>query len=52
MTPESVGIAKTKLNLTSRSGRHVIKHRMESLGYQEADFDLDTLIPRLFKASR
>jgi len=43
MTPESVGIAKTKLNLTSRSGRHVIKHRMESLGYQENDYELEQL---------
>ncbi len=43
MTPESVGIAKTKLNLTSRSGRHVIKHRMESLGYNQSDYDLETL---------
>ena len=43
MTPESVGISKTKLNLTSRSGRHVIKHRMESLGYQESDYQLETL---------
>ena len=43
MTPESVGIAKTKLNLTSRSGRHVIKHRMESLGYQESDYNIEQL---------
>ena len=43
MTPESVGISKTKLNLTSRSGRHVIKHRMESLGYQESDYELESL---------
>jgi len=43
MTPESVGIAKTKLNLTSRSGRHVIKHRMESLGYQQSEFNLEEL---------
>ncbi|MEW6982399.1 2-isopropylmalate synthase [Colwelliaceae bacterium 6471] len=43
MTPESVGISKTKLNLTSRSGRHVIKHRMESLGYQNDDYDLEEL---------
>jgi 2-isopropylmalate synthase len=43
MTPESVGIAKTKLNLTSRSGRHVIKHRMESLGYQGHEYDLQQL---------
>jgi len=43
MTPESVGIAKTKLNLTSRSGRHVIKHRMESLGYKESDYEIEEL---------
>ncbi|WP_284207952.1 2-isopropylmalate synthase [Thalassotalea eurytherma] len=49
MTPESVGISKTKLNLTSRSGRHVIKHRMESLGYQADDFDLDTLYQDFLK---
>ena len=47
MTPESVGIAKTKLNLTSRSGRHVIKHRMESLGYKESDYDLEALVFKL-----
>ncbi|MDG1731796.1 MAG: 2-isopropylmalate synthase [Thalassotalea sp.] len=43
MTPESVGISKTKLNLTSRSGRHVIKHRMAELGYKETDFELEDL---------
>lgn len=43
MTPESVGISQNKLNLTSRSGRHVIKHRMETLGYQATDFDLESL---------
>lgn len=43
MTPESVGINKNNLNLTSRSGRHVIKHRLSELGYQDQDYDLDTL---------
>jgi len=43
MTPESVGIQTNQLNLTSRSGRHVIKHRMAELGYDAADFDLDVL---------
>jgi len=49
MTPESVGISKTQLNLTSRSGRHVIKHRMESLGYQSDDYDLNTLYQDFLK---
>jgi 2-isopropylmalate synthase len=43
MTPDSVGLPKTTLNLTSRSGRHVIKHRMAELGYSSDDFDLDVL---------
>lgn len=43
ITPESIGLSQNNLNLTSRSGRHVIKHRMAELGYSEADFDLDEL---------
>ncbi|MCK5818720.1 MAG: 2-isopropylmalate synthase [Psychromonas sp.] len=43
MTPESVGFLTNKLNLTSRSGRHVIQHRMQELGYREDDFNLDDL---------
>lgn len=46
MTPETVGLSTNKLNLTSRSGRHVIKHRMQELGYDEQDFDLDKLYDR------
>ncbi len=49
MTPESVGVPKTTLNMTSRSGRHVIKHRMTELGYQETDFDLESLYQRFLK---
>ena len=43
MTPESVGINKNSLNLTSRSGRHVIKHRMAELGYSDGEYDMDGL---------
>ncbi|GGW72744.1 2-isopropylmalate synthase [Alteromonas halophila] len=43
MTPESVGINKNNLNLTSRSGRHVIKHRLTELGYTSADYDLEAI---------
>jgi 2-isopropylmalate synthase len=49
MTPESVGINKNSLNLTSRSGRHVIKHRMIELGYKDTDYDLDTLYKAFLK---
>ncbi len=43
MTPSSIGQPEKSLNMTSRSGRHVIKHRMGELGYQEQDFDLEEL---------
>ncbi len=49
MTPESVGLNKNHLNLTSRSGRHVIKHRLHELGYQDSDYDLDTLYADFLK---
>ena len=49
MTPESVGINKNHLNLTSRSGRHVIKHRLHELGYKETDYDLEAIYNAFLK---
>lgn len=49
MTPESVGINKNVLNLTSRSGRHVIKHRLTELGYKETDYQLDAVYDAFVK---
>ncbi len=49
MTPESVGINKNNLNLTSRSGRHVIKHRLAELGYKDSDYDLDEVYDAFLK---
>ena len=49
ITPETVGLSTNKLNLTSRSGRHVIKHRMQELGYTAEDFDLDKLYDRFLQ---
>ncbi|AKC31940.1 2-isopropylmalate synthase [Candidatus Pantoea carbekii] len=43
LRPESIGLHTLQLNLTSRSGRAAVKHRMEEMGYQEPDYDLDTL---------
>jgi len=43
MAPETVGVPNNKLNMTSRSGRHVIQHRLTELGYQDGDYDMDTL---------
>lgn len=43
MTPESIGLNQIQLNLTSRSGRAAVKHRLEELGYQDDDYNLDQL---------
>ncbi|MGB0986408.1 MAG: alpha-isopropylmalate synthase regulatory domain-containing protein, partial [Pseudoalteromonas spongiae] len=43
MAPETVGVPNNQLNMTSRSGRHVIQHRLSELGYQAEDYDMDAL---------
>ncbi|KZN46944.1 2-isopropylmalate synthase [Pseudoalteromonas luteoviolacea] len=43
MAPETVGVPNNQLNMTSRSGRHVIEHRLSELGYQAEDYDMDQL---------
>ncbi|HUI91246.1 MAG TPA: 2-isopropylmalate synthase [Chitinivibrionales bacterium] len=40
MTPESVGLKESRMNLTSRSGGHMVKARLTALGYREAEFDI------------
>ncbi len=49
MTPESIGLKEVQLNLTSRSGRAAVKHRMEEMGYKESDFNLDQLYTDFLK---
>ncbi|MCH1920650.1 2-isopropylmalate synthase [Shewanella sp. A3A] len=49
MTPESIGLNRNHLNMTSRSGRHVIKHRMQEMGYSESDYSLDQLYDSFLK---
>ncbi|WAJ70895.1 2-isopropylmalate synthase [Catenovulum adriaticum] len=49
ITPESIGKSTNDLNMTSRSGRHVIKHRMEQLGYAATDYSLDELYASFLK---
>jgi 2-isopropylmalate synthase len=40
MTPESVGLKDNRMNLTSRSGSHMVRARLVALGYREAEFDI------------
>jgi len=41
MTPESVGLNTNSMNLTGRSGRHMLKTRLAELGYAETEYDMD-----------
>ncbi len=49
MTPQSIGLSDNKMNLTSRSGSHMVKNRLQGLGYRDKDIDLETFYPK-FKA--
>jgi 2-isopropylmalate synthase len=49
MTPESIGLSQVQLNLTSRSGRAAVKHRMESMGYSDSEYNLDELYESFLK---
>ncbi len=49
MTPESIGLNPVQLNLTSRSGRAAVKHRMEEMGYKDSDYSLDALYDAFLK---
>ncbi|HAD41277.1 2-isopropylmalate synthase [Plesiomonas shigelloides] len=49
ITPESIGLNQNQLNLTSRSGRAAVKHRMDAMGYSEGSYDLDSLYTAFLK---
>ena len=49
MTPESVGVKQTSLVMGKHSGRHAFVHKLEELGYQLADNQLEDAFVR-FKA--
>lgn len=49
MSPETIGLKKEKLNLTARSGRAAVKNHMDSMGYQESEYDLDKLYEAFLK---
>lgn len=49
ITPESIGLNQNQLNLTSRSGRAAVKHRMDAMGYSEGSYDLGSLYAAFLK---
>lgn len=51
MTPESVGVTKTKIVLGRHSGRHGLKVRLEELGYTLSKEDLEKVYEKFIKLS-
>jgi 2-isopropylmalate synthase len=49
MTPQSVGLKDNRMNLTGRSGSHMVKTRLADLGYGESDYDMQSIYTK-FKA--
>ena len=49
MTPQSVGLKENRMNLTSRSGSHMVKSRLVALGYHESEIDLDKFYGRFIE---
>jgi 2-isopropylmalate synthase len=49
MTPEQVGVMKTKLVLGRHSGRHGLKVRLQEMGYTITDQELDKVYKRFIE---
>jgi 2-isopropylmalate synthase len=49
MRPEDVGVEKTQLVLGKHSGKHALRDRLQSLGYEVDDAQVEEIFPR-FKA--
>jgi 2-isopropylmalate synthase len=49
MTPESIGLSKSQLVLGKHSGRHAVKNRLEELGYQLSDQEVDHTYQRFIE---
>lgn len=49
LTPESVGFKANNMQMTVRSGRHMIAACLKDLGYSESDYDLNDIYGRFLK---
>ncbi len=49
MDPEEVGVSKSSIILTARSGRAALAHRAKNIGYVLSKLDLDTVYPEFLK---
>lgn len=46
MKPEDVGVPKSRVVLTARTGRHGLRHRLEEIGYKLSDDELEQVYKR------
>ncbi|WP_082489376.1 2-isopropylmalate synthase [Dyadobacter sp. Leaf189] len=51
MSPQDVGVDKSDIVLTARSGRHALKHRFELLGFSFEKSSLDELYTRFLEVA-
>lgn len=49
INPEEIGLDPSSILLTSRSGRHALKHRLENLGYQFDQEKLDEVYQKFLE---
>ena len=49
MTPESVGLNKSKIILGRHSGRHGIQSRLAELGYELSNSDMNKVYKRFLE---
>ena len=49
MTPQSIGLKDNRMNLTSRSGSHMVKSRLVALGYAEPEIDIEAFYQRFIE---
>ena len=49
INPNDLGIDKSSIDLTARSGRAALKHRLQLLGFEPSKFEMETIY-RIFKS--
>lgn len=49
LNPKDIGLNKTKINLTSKSGRAAVKYHMNLMGYKKNTYDINKLYNKFIK---
>ncbi|CAL4321594.1 2-isopropylmalate synthase [Buchnera aphidicola] len=49
ISPRDIGLKEVQLNLTSRSGRAAVRHRMRVMGYKDSEYDINELYSSFLK---